>query len=86
MNGQPKVTASVYGEDRAEHHRAALREVDRARHRVGDVEAEREQPVHAAERETADQCGGYEHKKRPPAAAVLSARCEPYFFMPTGRI
>ena len=38
------------GEHRAEHHRAALREVDRARYRVGDVEAEREQPVHAAQR------------------------------------
>ena len=34
----------------AQHHGAALREVHRAGHRVGDVEAERQQPVHAAER------------------------------------
>jgi hypothetical protein len=41
----------------AEHHRRSLREVDRLRDRVGDVKAEREQAVHAAETNTSDEGG-----------------------------
>ena len=40
---------------RAQHHGAALREIHRLRDRIGDVEAEREQPVHAAEPEPGDE-------------------------------
>ena len=38
-----------------QHHGAALREVYRVGNRIGDVEAEREEPVHAAEPDAGDE-------------------------------
>ena len=52
-------------QDGAQHHGAALREVDRVGHGVGDMEAQRQQPVHAAEAETGDERRADEHGMLP---------------------
>ena len=45
----------------AEHHRGALREIDGVGDDVGDVKAERDQPVHAAEPKAGDDRGDDQH-------------------------
>ena len=60
-SGQSQRDPEAETQHRAEHHGAALGEVHRARHRVGDVETQRQQSVHAAEAEAGNDRGRNQH-------------------------
>ena len=57
-----------------EHHRGALREVDRVGDDVGDVIAERDQPIHAADGKAGDDRRDQQHGFNAPSKANSGTR------------
>ncbi|KAG1188765.1 hypothetical protein G6F35_014199 [Rhizopus arrhizus] len=61
------------GQHGAQHHGAALGEVHRARHGVGQVKAQGHQSVHASQTQAADDGGHQQHARLPRERAVYWA-------------